>query len=207
MQVRSSRTQAERREATRRQLLAAAKTLFVAHGFAQTSTPEVAQLAGVTRGALYHHFEDKCALFLAVAMQAAHEVACSVEQASSGPLQSPFEALKIGARAYFEAMSGQGRARLLLLEAPAVLSSTQLLALSQAAGAEALHAGLREALGIERVPEPQLTALADMMSAAFDRAALAVVQGAPLAHHLAATVILLDGLQAWLAKAPVLREG
>ena len=57
------RTQADRSAATRDALVAAARRLFAAHGFAEVPTDSIATAAGVTRGALYHQFADKMALF------------------------------------------------------------------------------------------------------------------------------------------------
>src|SRR4051812_35153871 len=61
------RTQTERSAATRGALVAAARRLWSARGYAAVGTPEIAAEAGVTRGAMYHQFADKAALFLAVA--------------------------------------------------------------------------------------------------------------------------------------------
>ena len=60
------RTQAERTAATRAVLIDAARALFAEQGFANVSTQAIAAAAGVTRGALYHQFADKTALFTAV---------------------------------------------------------------------------------------------------------------------------------------------
>ncbi len=60
------RTQAERSEATRDALIEAARELFAEHGYAGVGTEEIVRAAGVTRGALYHHFEGKRELFEAV---------------------------------------------------------------------------------------------------------------------------------------------
>jgi AcrR family transcriptional regulator len=61
--ARTRRTQADRSAATRDALVAAARRLFAAHGFAEVSTDAIVAAAGVTRGALYHQFADKTALF------------------------------------------------------------------------------------------------------------------------------------------------
>src|SRR5215207_8751231 len=60
------RTQADRTAATRAALVAAARRLFGEHGYAAIGTEQIAQAAGVTRGALYHQFADKADLFAAV---------------------------------------------------------------------------------------------------------------------------------------------
>ena len=60
------RSQAERRAATRGALLGAARELFAAEGYSGVSTEALVRRAGVTRGALYHHFPDKRDLFRAL---------------------------------------------------------------------------------------------------------------------------------------------
>src|SRR5436305_1091478 len=64
--MKSNRTQAERTAATRAALVAAARALFAADGYAGVGTEAIVQAAGVTRGAMYHHFADKQDLFAAV---------------------------------------------------------------------------------------------------------------------------------------------
>lgn len=184
----------ERTQATQAALLAAARALFVRKGYADTGTPEIVAAAQVTRGALYHHFADKAALFLAVARQAADEVAHEIERGSTAA-RTPLQALIDGAEAYFAAMAQAGRARLLLLDAPAVLDAAQLLELSERAGARALEAGVRAAWPAGR-PLDAATgrALTDLLSAAFDRAALAQARGEPAGAHRRAIELLLARL-------------
>src|ERR687890_1434680 len=68
------RTQEERRAATRRALLGAARELFAEGGYHATAAGEVVGRAGLTRGAMYHHFEDKRDLFRAVVEEVEVEV-------------------------------------------------------------------------------------------------------------------------------------
>jgi len=169
------RSNSDRRAQTRSALISAARALFVENGFAATGTPEIVQQAGVTRGALYHHFTDKQALFLAVVEAEAAHVARDIEMGSSGA-QTPMGALLDGARAYFKAMRQPGRVRLLLLEGPAALGPETMRRIDLETGGHELRRGLSDVLG-ENLGDTQINALADMVSAMFDRAALACDTG------------------------------
>lgn len=186
------RSQGERTDATRTALVSAARALFEARGFAATGTPEIVTAANVTRGALYHHFTDKTELFHAVAQQVAQEVAEEIVKRSR-PQKKPVDALLAGAQAYFAAMAEAGRARLLLLEAPAVLTAEQVLGLSDLAGFQALQDGLKDALK-DRPEGVPLRELSVLLSAAFDRAALAIARGEPSARYERAVHLLLSCL-------------
>ncbi|WP_126976169.1 TetR/AcrR family transcriptional regulator [Frigidibacter oleivorans] len=178
---------AERRAETRAALIGAARALFLEKGFADTGTPEIVRHAGVTRGALYHHFEDKTAVFAAVIAAEANAVQADVEAAAPGRDR---EALLDGATAWFEAMRQPGRARLLLLEGPAVLGISEMRRIDRERGG----AGLREAMISARpdTDEAEIEALADLVSALFDRAALAIEDGAePGAYHASIRRIII----------------
>ena len=186
------RSQVERTDATRAALMAAARELFFRHGYAATGTPDIVAAAGLTRGALYHHFADKTALFLAVAEQLAQEVADDVTRGSTGH-DHPVDALLAGAEAYFASMGKSGRARLLLVEAPSVLAAGQVMALSERAGSLALKEGLAQLLGTAHEPMP-LREMTVLLSAAFDRAALAISQGEATGPYREAFRLLFTGL-------------
>ncbi|MEK1870035.1 MAG: helix-turn-helix domain-containing protein [Ensifer adhaerens] len=173
----SRRSNRERSDTTRAAILDAARGLFVTRGYADTSTPDIVAAAGLTRGALYHHFEDKKALFRAVAEREAIAVATSIEQATSGDL-SARQALKVGARAYFDAMREPGRIRLLLLDGPAVLGKLEMMAIDVANAQRTLEEGIAEAMAPATVSAERLSAMASLLSAAFDRAALDIADGA-----------------------------
>lgn len=187
-----ARSNKERTEATRLALIDAARRLFVEKGYAETATPDIVAEAGVTRGALYHHFEDKKALFRATLEREAQAVAAQID-AVALPAGSPREALLLGASAYFDAMAEPGRTRLLLLEAPAVLGleSTAVIDRDNAEGT--LKAGLANLLGAG-AEAGKVQAFTDLLSAAFDRAALAIETGADRRIYERAIADLLDGL-------------
>jgi len=183
------RTNADRSAAMRDRLLTAARTLFADQGYAETSTPEIVRAADVTRGALYHHFPDKAALFAAVVTAEAAAVAAEIE-ARAGAAATPVAALLAGAEAYFDAMAAPGRARLLLLDGPAVLGPEAMTDIDGKSGGGSLKAGLAAA-GIAGV-DPD--ALGEILSAGFDRAALHIAAGADPAPYLSAFEKLLTGV-------------
>ena len=170
------RSNRERTEKTKAALIAAARALFVEKGYAETSTPEIVAAAGITRGALYHHYEDKRALFRAVVRQEALAVTRAIEQAT--PAQLPArDALIAGSNAYLDAMRVNGRTRLLLIEGPTVLGFTEMKKLDEETTTLTLRQGLQAALRHDRKSGIPVDALADILSAAFDRAALAIDAG------------------------------
>lgn len=175
--TRSRRSNAERTESTRRALVSAGRSLFIARGYAESTTPSIAAEAGVTRGALYHHFPDKRSLFRAVVEQEAADVASAIENATIDSA-SAIDALILGGDAFLAAMRERGRTRLLLLDAPAVLGRTELDKIDDTNGARTLREGLCEAMACGEMHELPVEPLAAVLSAAFDRAALAIEAGA-----------------------------
>src|SRR5918993_5563874 len=89
------RTQAERRAATRRALLDAARSMFAEKGYHGAAAEEIVRRAGVTRGALYHHYEDKKDLFRAVVDEMEGEIDEEIEAAERAQPDLP-EAVMAG---------------------------------------------------------------------------------------------------------------
>lgn len=194
MQEKSSRrSNSERTETTRRDLLVAARRLFTEKGFAATGTPEIVEAAGVTRGALYHHFADKQALFSALFEQEAADVAAAIEAAAPAALE-PVEALISGSRAYLEAMALPGRCRILLVEGPAVLGPDEVRRRDREHGEGTLRHGLAAAVDAGAIAPLPLDALATQLSALLDRAALAIEQGDAIDDHMTVIAALFHGL-------------
>lgn len=191
MPDKSSRSNRERTEATRGALLAAARAAFVDKGYAATSTPEIVAAAGITRGALYHHFTDKRDLFRAVLEEEARTVAAEIEQAAPNT-RSARRALIAGSQAYLDAMTVPGRTRLLLIDGPAVLGSAEIFALDEAHAGRTLREGLQAAIGERITPPATVDALAMLLSAALDRAALAIDAGEDAVAIRAAMVRIVE---------------
>jgi AcrR family transcriptional regulator len=117
-------SQAERSQATRGRLAAAARILFAERGYAAVGTEEIVKRAKVTRGALYHHFAGKRELLRAVHEQLEGELAAQIgariaDEAEAGT--GAREVLELGARAFLDACERPEIARITLVEAPAVL--------------------------------------------------------------------------------------
>ncbi|HEU5218531.1 MAG TPA: helix-turn-helix domain-containing protein [Gemmatimonadales bacterium] len=117
IQIKSRR--AERTEETAAALVRAAAALFVRRGYEETQLSEIARRARVTTGAIYHHFEDKKALFRAVAEEITRRFALAARDASRAE-RDPWRRLLAGIERALDA-SAAPEVKLAFLEAPVVL--------------------------------------------------------------------------------------
>ncbi|MEM1262963.1 MAG: TetR/AcrR family transcriptional regulator [Pseudomonadota bacterium] len=184
------RSNQSRTDATRSALLAAARELFSSKGFADTSTPDIVKAAGLTRGALYHHFADKEALFRAVVVNEYVQVAADIDASATAQPTSALEALRQGSRGFLEAMDDPGRVRLMLLDGPVVLGMAELSKIDRETSTDSLRLGLAAAMDSGELKTLPIDALTVQLSALFDRAALAISEGDNRDEHLA----VLDSL-------------
>jgi len=157
-------------------VIGAARALFAEKGFSATGTPEIVKAAGVTRGALYHHFQDKIALFQAVVEAESLEIATEIGASTLLPT-SALEALRRGTRAYFKAMLKPGRVRLLLLDGPAVLGPQKMKLIDEQGAGATLRDGLEAAMAAGELRKLPVDALASCLNAVFDRASLEMASG------------------------------
>ncbi|WP_327087187.1 TetR/AcrR family transcriptional regulator [Nonomuraea sp. NBC_01738] len=164
-------TRARQREQTRRTLLAESRKLFAAHGYGAVRLAEIVRAAGVTKGALYHHFDSKSALFKAVLGQVHEEVGAKVA-ATADAEDGPWEQFTAGCRAFLLASTDPDVQQIMLIDGPAVLGWTLWRALDE--GASARH--LAEALGAlidAGILDPQpVEPLTHLLSGAMNEAAL-----------------------------------
>jgi AcrR family transcriptional regulator len=115
------RTQAERSEATRSALLDAARRLFSTKGYSNSGREEIVASAGVTRGALQHHFGDKQSLFLAVYEAVEQDVVSRIAHAAMAGGGDPLQQLRDGCHAYLDAVLDPAVQRICAIDGPAVL--------------------------------------------------------------------------------------
>jgi len=135
---------AQKAEATRAVLIAAARELFARDGYGATGTEAILARAGMTRGALYHHFADKQALFAAVCEVLHAEGEAAIEaQADAAP--DAFQALVEGCLAFLDFMVRPEVRRILILEAPGVLGWDQWNEMDRRHGFGLLIAGVSDA--------------------------------------------------------------
>ena len=116
---------ARQAEATRSLLLEVARENFTEHGYAATSIDDIIQQAGVARGALYHHFPGKEALFRAVYETVEAEVVARV-MAAAASQTSPWDAVRAGLSAFLDACLEPSFRRIVVLDSVSVLQSEVL---------------------------------------------------------------------------------
>jgi len=105
---------------TKRALVDVATELFTAHGYAGTSLDEIVAGARVTKGALYHHFSGKQALFEAVFVRVGADASPSIRRAVAGK-EDPWEMATAGLRAFLAVLQQPEYRRVVIQEGPAVL--------------------------------------------------------------------------------------
>src|SRR5690349_5796922 len=116
------RSQAERRESTRAALLAAARRLFAERGYETVAAEQIVAAAGVSRGALYHHFGGKPELLDAAYEQLEREVTERIARVVLGSeLESPLDAMRAGVEAFLDECTQPEVRQIALHDAPAVL--------------------------------------------------------------------------------------
>ncbi|MBV2367204.1 TetR family transcriptional regulator [Streptomonospora nanhaiensis] len=183
---------------TARQVLASATDLFAAQGFAAVSLDDVARAAGVTRGAVYHHYANKTGLFRAVAAHLQADVAAAVVRAAERAEPDPRARLRAGSHAFLDAITAAPAVRVLLVDAPAVIGWAQWRALD----AEHSAAHLRDALAEAGVDGSLLDALTAQLSGAMNEAALWLAERADDAAARESAHRALDRLLEAVAPRP-----
>jgi AcrR family transcriptional regulator len=159
----------------------AGRELFAAKGFAGAGREEIVERAGVTRGAMYHHFTSKEALFQAVFEAVEDELTAEVARAALGATD-PMEQLRLGALAFLDAASRPEVRRIVLLDAPSVLPTEIRRALSERHGLGLVRESLRTLMATGAIDQQPVDPLAHLLLAALHEAATLVADGAEAAE-------------------------
>ena len=175
---------------TAQHVLESATELFASRGFAEVSLDDVAQAAGVTRGAVYHHYRNKAGLFRAVAAQLQAHVAEAVVKAAEGAGTDPGDQLRAGSHAFLDTITAAPGVRILLIDAPSVVGWQEWRRLD----AENSAAHLMDALRNVGVDDELLEAMSGQLSGAMNEAALWIAQHTDTATARQRAHIALDQL-------------
>jgi AcrR family transcriptional regulator len=184
--------------ATREALLNVAHDLFAERGYAAVGTEEIVARAGVTRGALYHHFADKRDLFRAVHERLEQTLVAGIGERIGG-IDDPWELVVTGVRAFLDRCTDPAVMRIALLDAPAVLGWTEWREIDARYGLGLVSFGLQNAMDGGVFAPQQVRPLAHLLMGAMAEAAMVIAN----AEHPAAArdevepplLALLEGLR------------
>ena len=161
--------------ATRGQLIEVATRLFAEHGYEGTSIEAVLTAAGVSRGALYHHFAGKEALFEAVVAAVSDQVTLELTEVIRD-CADPVEALRTAALAWISLAADPVIQRVVLVDAPSVLGWERWRDMDHGRTLGALQAMLQAVSDGGRLPAELVSPFSHMILAALDEIALVVAR-------------------------------
>ena len=183
--------------ATRGQLIEVATRLFAEHGYEGTSIEAVLSAAGVSRGALYHHFAGKEALFEAVVSAVSDQVTVKLTEAVRGCVD-PLDAMRTAAIAWIGLAADPVIQRVVLVDAPSVLGWDRWRAMDDGRTLGAMRAMLQAISDSGRLPAELVGPFSHMILAALDEIVLVIARApdsaAAVAEGRMAVQALLDRL-------------
>jgi AcrR family transcriptional regulator len=156
---------------TTKALLSAGRRLFGQHGYAGVSSASLAADAGLTTGAVYHHFEDKAALFEAVFETVETELAEAVRLAAADA-GDPLLRLERGSRGFLEAARKPPVRRIVLIDGPSVLGWERWREIDERHHLRPLKAVLITSIRAGVIERQDPNALARLLMGALTEAAL-----------------------------------
>ena len=183
--------------ATRGQLIEVATRLFAEHGYEGTSIEAVLSAAGVSRGALYHHFAGKEALFEAVVSAVSDQVTMELTEAVRGCVD-PLDAMRTAAIAWIGLAADPVIQRVVLVDAPSVLGWDRWRAMDDGRTLGTMRAMLQAISDSGRLPAELVGPFSHMILAALDEIVLVIARApdstAAVAEGRMAVQALLDRL-------------
>ncbi len=192
------RTQAQRAEATRSALIAAARRLFTERGYDAVGTEEIVRAAGVTRGALYHHFGGKSGLLDAAYEQLETESTERVARIVLGSeLESPLQAMKAGIEAFLDECAEPELRQIALHDAPAVLGWDRWREIGAANGLGLIEASLAAAIEAGEIRDLPVRPMAHLLLGALDEAAMLVARTEDPGDRAEVSEVLLTLLESF----------
>ncbi|HWN73098.1 MAG TPA: helix-turn-helix domain-containing protein [Solirubrobacterales bacterium] len=197
------RTQKERTESTQEALIAAARRLFTERGYENVGTEEIVRAAGVTRGALYHHFGDKASLLDAVYARIEAESTERVARVVLGSeLHSPLDAMKAGIEAFLEECAQPELRQIALHDAPAVLGWERWREIGAVNGLGLIEASLTAAIEAGEIRNVPVKPTAHLLMGALDEAAMLLARDERPEARAEVTDVLVTLLESFAVESP-----
>lgn len=197
------RTQAERTRSTRGALVGAARRLFGERGYADVGTEEIVREAGVTRGALYHHFGGKRELLEAVYEDVEADLTQRIGEAVADlEATSPMAAMQEGVGMFIDATAEPEVQRIVLLDAPAVLGWERWREIAANYGLGMIESILAAAIEAGEIEPQPIPALAHVLMGALDEAAMLVARSDDPEMRAQVTSVLRNLLASLTAGRP-----
>jgi AcrR family transcriptional regulator len=166
-------SQEERSRATRAALTATARRLFAERGYAGVSATEIVSAAGLTRGALYHHYTDKRDLFRAVFVELEAELSDEIG-AAVADAADPATAMLAGLDAFLATCEREDVVRIALTDAPSVLGWREWREIEAEHGLGLISESLRAGMAAGTIVRQPVRVLAQLLLSALIEAALLV---------------------------------
>jgi AcrR family transcriptional regulator len=168
---------AEHAEATRAALVSSARALFAERGYAAVSIEQIVRRARVTRGALYHHFEDKEDLFRAVFESVQQDLGRAL-MAAANSRRDTAKHLEAGCHAFLDACTEPDVQRIVLLDGPSVLGWERWHELDVNFGLEMLRRSIEAAIEGGLVRRQPVEPLSHLLFGALNGAGLEIARAA-----------------------------
>jgi AcrR family transcriptional regulator len=193
-------TQAERAGATRTKLLAVARKLFASRGYAATSLDDLVRRAGMTKGAFYHHFPTKEAIFRAVFEETEAQLVAAAHARSHG--RDAVERFRNGCHAFLEACLDPAVQRIVMTDGPAVLGWETWREIDWRYWLAGIEAGLASAMADGLVRTRPTKPLAHVIFGALCESANVIARASDPRRALAEVRRELDAVLAGLLVGP-----
>jgi AcrR family transcriptional regulator len=161
---------------TRRRIISCSQVLFATLGYRATRTADVARDAGVSEGALFHHFKDKTALFKAVVERLQYKFAAEIV-ASTAQESVPLTIFLTGSRKSLELSQNSEYLRIVMLEAPTVLGEFDWRQQDARVGLMMIEPNLRNIAGRDDIPDAVIKPMALLVMGLINETIFALSRG------------------------------
>ena len=196
-------TQAARSDATRAKLLAVARKRFATKGYGATSLDDIVHRAGVTKGAFYHHFGDKQAIFRAVFEEVEQQLVAAAMAGSRGT--DAATRFRTGCHAFLEASLDPAVQRIVMMDGPAVLGWETWRAIDWRYFLGLVEQGLAQAMAENQVKRRPTKALAHLVFGALCESAMVIARAPNPRQAMAGVRRELDVMMRGLLGGPASR--